>query len=54
MGIAMDDTLGNANFKESAAQSVSLGTRVEQNPYTAELEANAIALNIVLVYVLSR
>jgi hypothetical protein len=45
---------GIVKFKESAAQSVSLGTKVEQNPYTAELEAIAVALGSLPVYILSR
>jgi ribonuclease HI len=54
MGMAMHDTLGIAVFKESAAHSAALGTRLEQNPYTAELEAIAVALNSIPVYVLYR
>lgn len=37
MGGVIHDTLGIVKGKESITYSVTLGTRTEQNPYTAEL-----------------
>jgi endonuclease/exonuclease/phosphatase family metal-dependent hydrolase/ribonuclease HI len=44
MGGAIHDTLGIVTGREPITYSVTLGTRTEQNPYTAELTAMAMAM----------
>jgi hypothetical protein len=44
MGGAVHDTLGIRTSREPTTYSVTLGARTEQNPYTAELAAMAIAI----------
>ena len=44
MGGAIHDTLSNEPNQKPITYSVTLGTRTEQNPYTAELAAMAMAL----------
>lgn len=44
MGGAIHDTLGNTPNGELVIYSVTLGTRAEQNPYTAELAAIVMAM----------
>jgi hypothetical protein len=44
MGGAIHDTLGNTPNREPVIYSVTLGTRAEQNPYTAELAAIVMAM----------
>jgi hypothetical protein len=44
MGGAIHDTLGMVTGREPITYSVTLGARTEQNPYTAELVAMAMAM----------
>ena len=44
MGGAIHDSLGIVTSREPITYSVTLGARTEQNPYTAELAAMAIAM----------
>jgi hypothetical protein len=44
IGAAIYDTLGIETGREPITYSVTLGARTEQNPYTAELAAMAMAL----------
>jgi hypothetical protein len=53
MGGAIHDTLGNTPNREPVMYSVTLGTRAEQNPYTAELAAIAMATRCLPPYLLS-
>jgi hypothetical protein len=43
-GGAIHDTLGIVTSREPITYSVTLGIRIEQNPYTAELAAMAMAM----------
>lgn len=49
-GVAISNTLDYIPARELANQSVTLGSRTEQNPYTAELEALATAMRSLPVY----
>jgi hypothetical protein len=44
MGGAIHDTSGNTPGREPVTYSITVGTRTEQNPYTAELAAMAMAI----------
>jgi hypothetical protein len=54
IGAAIHDTFGNRSDREAATYSVMLGTRTEQNLYTAELAAIAIVLRCLLLYIVGR
>jgi hypothetical protein len=54
MGGAIHDTLGIATGREPITYSVTLGTRTEQNPYTAELAAMAMAMKRLPLHLVGR
>jgi hypothetical protein len=54
MGGAIYDTLSNRQNGEPITYSVTLGTRTEQNPYTAELAAIAMAIRCLPLFLVGR
>jgi hypothetical protein len=54
MGGAIHDTLGIVTGREPIAYSVTLGARTEQNPYTAELAAIAMAMKRLPLHLVGR
>jgi ribonuclease HI len=54
MGGVIHDTLSTGTNREPITYSVTLGTRAEQNPYTAELEAIAMAMRRLPWYLVGR
>jgi hypothetical protein len=54
IGGAIHDTLGIATGREPITYSVTLGTRTEQNPYTAELAAMAMAMKRLPLHLVGR
>jgi ribonuclease HI len=54
MGGAIHDTLSNMRNGEPITYSVTLGTRTEQNPYTAELAAIAMAMRCLPLFLAER
>jgi ribonuclease HI len=54
MGGAIYDTLSNMQNGEPITYSVTLGTRTEQNPYTAELAAIAMAIRCLPLFLVGR
>jgi hypothetical protein len=54
MGGAIHDTLGIVTGREPITYSVTLGARTEQNPYTAELAAMAMAMRRLPLHLVGR
>jgi hypothetical protein len=54
MGGVIHDTLGIGTGREPITYSVSLGARTEQNPYTAELAAMAMAMKRLPLHLVGR
>ena len=54
MGGAIHDTLGIVTGREPITYSVTLGARTEQNPYTAELAAIAMAMKRLPLHLVGR
>jgi hypothetical protein len=54
MGGTIHDTLGIVTGREPIAYSVTLGARTEQNPYTAELAAIAMAMKRLPIHLVGR
>ena len=54
MGGAIHDTLSDMRNGEPITYSVTLGTRTEQNPYTAELAAIAMAMRCLPLFLAER
>src|SRR5207244_1018779 len=54
MGRAIYDTLGNMQNGKPTTYSVTLRTRTEQNPYTAELAAIAMAMRCLPLFLVGR
>ncbi|CZR65320.1 uncharacterized protein PAC_15220 [Phialocephala subalpina] len=54
MGGAIHDTLGIVTSREPIIYSATLGARTEQNPYTAELAAMAIAMKRLPLHIVGR
>lgn len=54
MGGVIYDTLGNMQNGEPITYSVTLRARTEQNPYTAELAAIAIAMRCLPLFLVER
>jgi hypothetical protein len=54
MGGAIHDTLGIVKGREPSIYLVTLGARTEQNPYTAELAAMAMAMKRLSLHLVGR
>jgi hypothetical protein len=54
MGGVIHDTLSIVTGREPITYSVTLGTRAEQNPYTAELTAMAMAMKQLILHLVRR